>query len=375
MNTTVTEVPPPGFFIKEELEAREWSQSDLAYILGMSVQQLNPILSGKRAISTDMAKALGDAFDVTPEFFSNLQTRYDHYRSNDPDPSIARRAKLQEHFPIREMVKREWLHDVEDVSLLEGQVLRFFGKSRLQDVPYLAHAAKKTSYGEEVSSMQYAWLYRVHQIAKEIAAPNYSAKALRDATEGELAQLLRSPDELRYIPDILLKCGVRLIFVEALPRAKIDGACFWFGKQPVIGMSLRHDRIDNFWFVLRHEIEHVLQGHGKSQDIIDDLEGERSGDGSELPEEERVANTAASEFCTSRDELSSFIARKKPYFSERDIVGFARRIGRHPGIVVGQIHHRTKDFRLLRKHLVKIRKSITPYAPSDGWGEVFPADL
>lgn len=93
MNTISIEVPPPGFFIKEELDARGWSQSDLAYILGMSVQQVNPILSGKRSISTDMAKALGNAFNVAPEFFSNLQTTYSHYRSGDPDPAIARRAR------------------------------------------------------------------------------------------------------------------------------------------------------------------------------------------------------------------------------------------------------------------------------------------
>ena len=90
MNDTNIEVPPPGFFIKEELEARGWSQSDLAYILGMSVQQVNPILSGKRAISTDMAKAFGEAFDVSPEFFSSMQTNYDHYKSAAPDPAIAR---------------------------------------------------------------------------------------------------------------------------------------------------------------------------------------------------------------------------------------------------------------------------------------------
>ena len=37
----------------------------------------------------------------------------------------------------------------------------------------------------------------------------------------------------------------------------------------MIGMSLRFDRIDNFWLVLRHEIEHVLCGHGKLDPIID----------------------------------------------------------------------------------------------------------
>src|SRR5690606_15645793 len=102
-------IPTPGSFINEELEARGWSQTDLAYILGVPVQSINPILSGKRSISTEMARALGDAFDVSPEFFSNLQTAYDLSVSKDPDPGISRRARLQEHFPIRELIKRGWI--------------------------------------------------------------------------------------------------------------------------------------------------------------------------------------------------------------------------------------------------------------------------
>ncbi len=66
------------------------------------------------------------------------------------------------------------------------------------------------------------------------------------------------------MPRILAECGVRLIIVEGLPNAKIDGVCFWLDKvSPVIGLSLRFDQIDNFWFVIRHEIEHVLNKDGQ----------------------------------------------------------------------------------------------------------------
>ena len=80
---------------------------------------------------------------------------------------------------------------------------------------------------------------------------------------------------------ILAESGVRFVIVEALPQAKIDGVCFWLDKQaPVIGLSMRYNRIDNFWFVLRHEIEHVLKGHGRDapEGMIDaELEGDRAG--------------------------------------------------------------------------------------------------
>ncbi len=133
------------------------------------------------------------------------------------------------------------------------------------------------------------------------------------------------------MPRLLSECGVRFVIVQALPGAKIDGVCFWIknGTAPVIGMSLRFDRIDNFWFVLRHEIEHVLRGDGKAAAVIDaDLEDASSG---ELPPEEIVANQAALDFCVPKHEMDEWIARKAPYFSEKDLIGFARRIRVHQG--------------------------------------------
>ena len=46
-------VKHPGYYIKEEMEARGWSQRDLAFILGVPEQAINPILNGKRGISPE----------------------------------------------------------------------------------------------------------------------------------------------------------------------------------------------------------------------------------------------------------------------------------------------------------------------------------
>ena len=64
MTMNSIQVEHPGSYIKEEMEARGWIQRDLAFVLGCNEQQLNAILSGKRGISADMAKALGDALKV-----------------------------------------------------------------------------------------------------------------------------------------------------------------------------------------------------------------------------------------------------------------------------------------------------------------------
>lgn len=63
------EVPHPGEFIRDELEARGWAQRDLAYILGVKEQAINPIMSGKRGISPDMARSLSKAFGISAEYF------------------------------------------------------------------------------------------------------------------------------------------------------------------------------------------------------------------------------------------------------------------------------------------------------------------
>ena len=140
----VGDVPHPGYFIQEELDARGWGQVDLAYILGISAQALNPIIKGKRAITPDMARALGDAFDVPAEFFANLQKLTDLALARAPDPDVARKAKLQSVFPIREMIRRGWLTDTKG-PILEAEVAQFFEAKSLDQVPYFPHAAKKTT--------------------------------------------------------------------------------------------------------------------------------------------------------------------------------------------------------------------------------------
>lgn len=366
-----TDVPPPGYFIREELEARGWTQRDLAYVLGVPEQAVTMILNGKRGISADMAKALGGAFNVQAEFFANLQRRYDLSQARDPNPDVARKAHLQSRYPVREMIKRGWLADTH-ADLLEAQMTRFFEVRHLEEIPHFAHAAKKSNY-DETPPPQLAWLFRVRQIAKEMVdVPKYSEKALRDAFT-TFRRFMVDPEETRHVPRILAECGVRLVIVEKLPNAKIDGVCFWLGNSPVIGVSLQYDRIDNFWFVLRHEGEHVLQRHGTKTEIIDiDVEADTSTLSAERAEEERIANIAAREYCVPAEQMESFLGRKMTMPSDRDILGFAKRLQVHPGIVAGQLRKRLDKWDIFTKMLAKVRPHVTAAALTDGWGNVVP---
>lgn len=373
-------VDHPGTFIMEELDARNWQQVDLAYILGVSPQQLSPILTGKASITPDWAAAFGDAFDMPAEFFANLQKLYDLHKAKPVDPGVRTRATWLSVFPVRDMIKREWIEDSEP-TLLDLQMMRFFGKNRIEDIPFVgagqivAHAARKGSSYEQTTPIQYAWLHRVIKIAESIPAPEYSEAALRNSLHSIRAHLLDKDDLIR-IPEILQKCGVRFVVVEALPSSRIDGVCVWIDGRPAIGMTLRMDRLDNFAFVLRHEIEHVLRGDGREESFtpIDEI-GSEFEPSDDLPEAEVLANSAAAEFCVPKRQLESFVARKSPFISEQDVLAFAARLEIHPSIVVGQVQYKTKRYSWLRKYQKSIRNYLDEWKYVDGWGRTVPTGL
>jgi HTH-type transcriptional regulator/antitoxin HigA len=357
--TEISEVRPPGDFIKEELAARGWSQRDLAFILGQTEQQLSPLLSGKRAISPDMALSLGAAFEIDPAFFANLQSLYELSKARRPDPSVKTRAHLQGSFPVREMIRRGWVADAPG-TLLELQISQFFEAAN--DSAPVAFAAKRTY--DLANPAQIAWVYRVRQLARRQQVSSFQQEPLREAAR-DFKNLLIHPEAVEEVAERLAAVGVRLVLVEALPGARIDGVCTWLSAdEPVIGISTFYDRIDNFWFVLRHEIEHVLRGDGKQGiGVVDDFSQEPSDSEAEL-----MANRAAAEFLVPQSKMDSFFARKAPYISEKDITGFAAVLGVHPGIVVGQVQHRLGRHDYLKKYQVPVRKYLLDRVIADGWG-------
>jgi len=364
------EVFPPGEFLGDELEARGWTQVEFAALIGKPVRLVNEVIQGKRTVTPETAVLLAAAIGTSAQFWMNLQTAYQLYelRKAGPAPDhIAREARLRELFPVREIVKRGWIKASEAPDVLEARLLRFYGLKSVNEERGFAHAARRTG-GGELSPAQEAWLYRVKQIAEGMAVRPFSEQLLRGALE-QLGALRSAPEEARHVPRILSECGVRCAIVEPGPGSKIDGVCFWLeGKNPAIGMSLRIDRIDNFWFVLRHEIEHVLRGDGKFAAIVDSGLYEVAEKGSDEHADEVAANKAAADFCIPEDRLDDFLARVGSNMAEERVVLFAQSLGVHPGLVVGQIQWRLQRFNFLRKYLVRIRDTVTPGAMTDGYG-------
>jgi HTH-type transcriptional regulator / antitoxin HigA len=362
------EVFPPGDFIREELEARGWTQGDLAQIMGRPLRLVNELIAGKKQITPETARGLSKAFgDDDPLYWMNLDSAYRLANSAPIDEGVTRRAKLYSLFPVREMIKRQWIEGSDSLDVVEHRVCRFFRIKSIDEGLSFDHAAKADQYLDR-TPLQHAWLYRAKELAQAVHSAPYSETKLRSAL-AKLRKLMIAPEEIRQVPSILADAGVRLVIVEFLPGAKIDGATFWIEESPVLALSLRFDRIDNFWFVLRHEIDHILHRDGRVMLDVELTENLRQK--LNLPQEEIRANTSASDFCVPATELQSFIVRVRPLYSEQRILLFSRRIEVHPGIVVGQLQRREEiPYTHFHKYLVKVREIITQTTLTDGWGSV-----
>src|SRR5258705_13922130 len=118
-NLNIAKAFPPGEFIKEELEARGWSQQALAEIVGRQTSVVSAVVNGKRAISLDIATELSSAFGTSVDYWMNLEKSYQQFARSRSDDSISRRAILFQLAPVKKMAKRNWIEASSDWSVIE----------------------------------------------------------------------------------------------------------------------------------------------------------------------------------------------------------------------------------------------------------------
>lgn len=359
------EVFPPGVFLKEELEERGLSQVDLAHIIGRHPNTVNEIIAGKRSISPAIARALASAFGTSAELWMNLDSMYQLSRvSSDDDDTVSRRATLYAKAPITEMIRRGWIDSSPDIDVLETRVCQFFNLASIADEPsILSHAARKaTTHRQPATPAQIAWLHRARHLAQDVPAEPFSADSANMVVD-RLRRLSTDAEGVGQVAETLARAGIRFVIVEPLPGSRIDGACLWDGTSPIIAMSLRYDRIDNFWFVLFHELDHVRSGE-QSFDI--DMTGHTDRD--DRPQREREADSFAAGALIPSREMDAFIEQMRPSFPAAAIETFAHAVRVHPGVVVGQLHHRGElPYTRGRKMLAPIRALVTSRTRTDGW--------
>jgi HTH-type transcriptional regulator/antitoxin HigA len=366
--SSAAEVFHPGEFIKEELEARGWTNADLAEIMGRHPNQISLIVRGDQDITPETAKQLSAAFGTSAQLWLNLQSTFNLSKSETNNAVVARRAKLYDLYPVREIVKRGWIEPSDDIDVLEKRFNEFYGFGKTK----LAWAARKSTAGE-LNAAQTAWLRRAYKLARGVSAQAFSDITFRNCLE--ILKVFRAnAEDVRRVPRVLADHGIRLLIIEALPKTAIDGVCFWLDrKSPVIVLSLRYDRIDSFWFTLMHELCHVKNRDGLEDPVTVDtlMFGKDAQPFETKTQQEKDADTFASQFLVDQERLLKFIARVRPYYYKARITNFANLIQVHPGLVVGQLQHRKViDWSHNREMLPKVRDLATQSTLTDGWGNI-----
>ncbi len=366
MNKFVSATPfLPGEYIKDELEARNWTIEDLAEVTGISRRQVINLIQGKSGITAESAVALAGAFEgQTAETWMNLQTSYELAKARKEENDTRLRAKLYEKVPVREITKRGWIARHTETHELHKQVCNLLGTGNVDDDVSLKIAARKSGTYKIENPGQIAWYCRVRQLAEKVSAQRFSAASLNSGLDS-LLKLAAHPEDTRRVPALLAEMGIRFVVVEHLKGTRIDGVALWLdGKSPAIGMSLRYDRIDNFWFTLLHEISHIRH---KDESPVDVDLSEVKDEG--LSAIEMRANREAAESLIDKRKFESFVKRAGPQFYADRISKFAQARGIHPGIVVGQLQKRQHlSYQQRRKFLAKFREHILESALTDGWG-------
>ena len=341
----------PGGYLKDELDKREWTQTELAEMIGRPLRMVNQIIAGKAGITAQTAQQLAAAFGTSAELWMNLQSQYDLANTEINQAEIADKAKFRETFPFyQEMVKRGWIQAVNDITARARAMRQWFERS-----PVFAAKTQAALYGD-YPLVQQAWVMRARAITEKMPVPTTFDAACKAPLLAQLETMLDDEARVAEVATLLPSYGIRLLYLQALKGAKIDGACFWLDEEnPVIAMSLRLDRIDNFWFVLRHELEHVFNGDGQSAETVDELQILQREDTENLPAHEQQANAAAADFCVPQAALQAYCARYGGnVFQTSALETFARDVRRHKGLIVGQLHHQTGQWKMQRRVLTPV---------------------
>lgn len=359
----------PGKRLRRLLDEKGWTQDELARVLGRSRNAITDITTGRTGITPDMAVALGAVFpSTTAAQWMQWDAAYRLSILENDGSDIARRAKLYEAAPVRDMQRRGWIKETDSLPELETQLESFFG-CKLDDDLVFPVAAHRTIKLSDLNPAEKAWCFRARQLATVLPVASFSSERLNLA-ERKLRRLAAFPKEARHLPKLLDEFGIAFVVVEPLPGARIDGAAFWIDGKPVIAVSVRYDRIDAFWYTVMHEFAHVKNGDAISIDT-DLINEDVKGIAIKLVEDaaERLANEQAASSLIPVDELESFIRRVGPLYSKTRIVQLAHKLKIHPGIIVGQLQYRGEiGYNAHRELLVKVKGIVIETALTDGWG-------
>jgi HTH-type transcriptional regulator/antitoxin HigA len=338
--------PTPLGAIRFRMEQGGLSARDLVPFMG-SRAKVSEILSGKRPLTMQMARSLHANLGIPADVLLQQQ--------GGELPSALDGIEW-ERFPLIEMARRGWIEKRRNLAshaeaLMRDLIKRAGGEHVLPVAFYRKNDHSRLNAKTDPYSLK-AWCWQVLARANANRLPVRYKPGTVDLTFlRKVAKLSWSEDGPRLAKEFLEKHGIHLICVEHLPRTHLDGAALQLGDgTPVIGLTLRYDRLDNFWFCLLHELAHIGRHmtNMRSEAFVDDLTL-RNVKGMRRDAREDEADEWAENGLIPEDVWNTSRVKDRP--SPLAVIELSQRLSVHPAIVAGRIRHETGNYRLLSHYV------------------------
>lgn len=315
------------------MEQMSLRQIDLVPFLG-SRSKVSEIMARKRPLTLSMIQALNKGMGIPADVLLRPMN----------EPAVDEGHLDWSRFPTKEMISRGWISVVEhEVETLQNAVAAFFASVGGPNELVCLNRSSPSRSGREMNRFALAaWTTRVIQKAKtKPLRGRWKPGALTLETCRSIAKLSVFPDGPLRAQERLSELGISLVIEPQLKKTYLDGsAILMFDDHPIVGMTLRYDRVDNFWFTLMHELAHVtLHYRAGRQQFLDDLDIKDDDDPLE-----READEFSAEVLVPQMDWIVSPARVAP--SVNAIVRLAQKIEIHPAIIAGKLRRERNSFHL-----------------------------
>lgn len=345
-------LPTPIEAIRFRMEQAGLEPRDLEPYIG-SRSKVSEVLSGKQPLTLAMIRALHTHLGIPAEVL---------VADASAPGSAAETGSLDwRRFPINELAKRSWIRSVASAKAkaedLIGELIASAGGMKAVPMPLCRRNDAMRQNAKTDTYALLAWCLKALAASRDQKlVGSYKTGSITLDVLTELSKLSAHEDGAKRARDALSGLGIHLVCISHLPRTYLDGAALRSaeGGAPIVALTLRYDRIDNFWFSLLHELAHVgLHFNGAVEAFVDDFSLREAPTRHEDPRE-KEADDWAEQALIPRHLWATSGLTSHPSYS--GIIAFSQRIGVHPAIVAGRVRHQTRNFRA--------------FAPLLGTGEV-----
>ncbi|MBW1744535.1 MAG: ImmA/IrrE family metallo-endopeptidase [Deltaproteobacteria bacterium] len=349
--------PDPIDAIKFRMEQLGLGQKDMVPFIGTK-SKVSEVLNGKRPLTLAMMRGLHEGFGIPAEVLLNEPEG--QFPTTLPDMEWSR-------FPVVEMAKRGWVTTVDGMREKAEEVMRPFVEAARGFDAVSAPLFRQGIAGRlNAKADRYAvlaWCLRISALAlKNPLDTLFRKKTLNLAALKDIARLSYFEDGPLLAGEYLSKQGVHLIVVRHLAKTYLDGGAMLLPDgNAVIGLTLRYDRLDNFWFTLLHELAHLARHlSGECPLIVDDLDL-RGHDKDGQDDRENEADEMASKALIPKSYWSALDGGKVP--KSADVLSLAKKLKIHPSPIAGRIRFKHSNYRILSRLVGRgqVRKLFPEY--------------